>query len=269
MIGDPWFLTAHVPRRAQVRHDRPAEEPSARLDPGEDPAAIYDALPWSHREQFRAEYDQALDAAHDLARFKQVQPLLRQWRLRAIAYSRPGLEEAVQDALQGREDAFVRYTPPGWGGRVRPTASKGRALYELPDPVAPTVVREAPCEDREGPLSWEPARGLEPLTFCLQARSATSRRVPTCPLTSAATSRTSTRIQDHPTSLLAPPLAPTPVPEGAPARTARRCDRRIRAGVPSGPRGGGWGLRSPRFGHVQPAEPNSAPIPCLPSLATA
>ncbi|MEU8278934.1 DUF6247 family protein [Microbispora bryophytorum] len=64
------------------------------------PAAIFEALPPSHRVQFRAEYDEALEAAHDLARFKQVQTLLRQWRLRAIAYARPGYEEAVQDALQ-------------------------------------------------------------------------------------------------------------------------------------------------------------------------
>lgn len=93
-------------------------EPSGQRDPGEDPAAIFDALPESHRAQFRAEYDQALDAAHDLARFQQVQTLLRQWRLRAIAYARPGYEEAVQDALHGREDTFVRYTPPTWQGRV-------------------------------------------------------------------------------------------------------------------------------------------------------
>ncbi|WP_433335109.1 DUF6247 family protein [Spirillospora sp. CA-294931] len=94
------------------------EEPTPRYDPGEDPAAIFDALPVSHRDQFRAEYDAALDAAHDLARFKQVQTLLWQWRLRAIAYARPGYDEAVQDALLGHEDSFVRYTPPGWEGRV-------------------------------------------------------------------------------------------------------------------------------------------------------
>lgn len=94
------------------------EEPTAPRDLGEDPAAIFDALPPTHRDQFRAEYDEALDAAHDLARFKQVRTLLRQWRLRAIAYGRPGYEEAVRDALQGREDSFVRYTPPGWEGRV-------------------------------------------------------------------------------------------------------------------------------------------------------
>lgn len=57
------------------------------------------------------------------------------------------------------------------------------------------------------------------------------------PLTSAATSRLSTLLQGHPTPLLASALASTPVPEGALARTARRCDGRIRAGVPSGPRG--------------------------------
>ncbi|MEU6414269.1 DUF6247 family protein [Microbispora sp. NPDC046933] len=58
-------------------------EPVGRHDPGEDPAAIFEALPPSHRAWFRAEYDEALEAAHDLARFKQVQALLRQWRLRA------------------------------------------------------------------------------------------------------------------------------------------------------------------------------------------
>ncbi|MFI0480698.1 hypothetical protein [Actinomadura sp. 9N215] len=43
--------------------------------------------------------------------------------LRAIAYDRPGYGEAVQDALQGREETFARYTPPGWEGRVWHTAS--------------------------------------------------------------------------------------------------------------------------------------------------
>ncbi|MGH3389584.1 MAG: DUF6247 family protein [Actinomadura sp.] len=93
-------------------------EPVGPRDPGDDPAAIFEALPPQHRVQFRAEYDQALDAAHDLARFKQVRSLLRQWRLRSIAYARPGYEEAVEDAIQGRAESFVRYTPPGWDGRV-------------------------------------------------------------------------------------------------------------------------------------------------------
>src|SRR3954463_4132625 len=92
--------------------------PAGSRDPGDDPAVIFDLLPESHRSQFRAEYDQALEAARGLARFKRVRCLLRQWRLRAMAYSRPGYEEAVQDALQERADAFVRYAPPEWEMRV-------------------------------------------------------------------------------------------------------------------------------------------------------
>lgn len=93
-------------------------EPARLREPGDDPAAIFELLPETHRSQFRAEYEQALEAARDLDRFKQVRTLLRQWRLRAIAYSRPGYQEAVQDALNGRADVFVRYTPPGWADRM-------------------------------------------------------------------------------------------------------------------------------------------------------
>jgi hypothetical protein len=93
-------------------------EPVGSRDPGDDPAAIFKLLPESHRSLFRTEYDQALEAAHDLVRFKQVRTLLRQWRLRAMAYNRPGYADAVQDALDGRADALVRYTPPDWEGRV-------------------------------------------------------------------------------------------------------------------------------------------------------
>jgi hypothetical protein len=87
-------------------------------DPGDDPAAIFEALPASQRERFRAEYDAALDAAHDLARYRQVADVVRLWRLQAMAFARPGYEEALQDALDGREEAFVQYVPPGWEGRL-------------------------------------------------------------------------------------------------------------------------------------------------------
>ncbi|MEW9528762.1 DUF6247 family protein [Microbispora sp. NPDC049125] len=110
---------------ADAREDRLSVqpvEPVAPRDPAEDPAAIFEVLPPSHRARFRAEYDEALEAAHDLVRFKQVQMLLRQWRLRAIAYMRPGYE-VVQDALQDPTEMFTRYTPPEWEGRVRATRS--------------------------------------------------------------------------------------------------------------------------------------------------
>ena len=93
-------------------------DPAGFRDPGEDADAIFEALPPSHRALFRAEYDEALETAHDLARFKQVLTLLRQWRLRAIAYARPGYEEAVQDALQGRTEMFTRHAPTEWESRV-------------------------------------------------------------------------------------------------------------------------------------------------------
>jgi Family of unknown function (DUF6247) len=88
------------------------------LDPGDDPAAIFNMLPPEERERFRAEYDAALDAAHDLARYRQVADVLRLWRLQAVAYSRPGYREAIQDALDGREDRFVHYVPPTWEDRL-------------------------------------------------------------------------------------------------------------------------------------------------------
>ncbi|WP_410050281.1 DUF6247 family protein [Actinomadura sp. HBU206391] len=87
-------------------------------DPSEDPARDLRRAPAVAPRAVRAEYDEALDAADDLVRFKQVQTLLRQWRLRAIAYTRSGYEEAIQDAFQGREDAFARYKPPERKGRV-------------------------------------------------------------------------------------------------------------------------------------------------------
>ncbi|GGK66835.1 hypothetical protein Sme01_10270 [Sphaerisporangium melleum] len=93
-------------------------EPVTPRDPGEDPSGIFEALPPSHRALFRSEYDEALEAAHELVRFEQVRTLLRRWRLRAIAYARPRYEEAVEDALHGRTERFTRYAQPEWDGRV-------------------------------------------------------------------------------------------------------------------------------------------------------
>jgi hypothetical protein len=94
-----------------------AHNPEPR-DPGDDPAAIFEALPPAQAERFRAEYEAALDAAHDLVRYRQITDVVRLWRLQAIAHSRPGYDEAIQDALNGRTEAFVSYIPPGWEGRL-------------------------------------------------------------------------------------------------------------------------------------------------------
>ncbi|MFI0353883.1 DUF6247 family protein [Actinomadura sp. 9N407] len=94
-------------------------DPAHRHDPGDDPAAIYNALPHSFRKQFRDEYDAALDAAHDFERYRQIREVVRQWRLRAIAYSGPYFEEGVRAALEGRDDEFVGADQiDGWAGRL-------------------------------------------------------------------------------------------------------------------------------------------------------
>jgi hypothetical protein len=96
----------------------------------------------------------------------------------------------------------------------------------------------------EGAVTWEPARGLEPLTFCLQETGRpkiTTRTAgrPVCawspmPAVVSLCCGTSVLYFSPPKGALATRAT---VPEGAPARTARRCDRQLRAGVPSGPRG--------------------------------
>ncbi|RKS79584.1 hypothetical protein BZB76_1058 [Actinomadura pelletieri DSM 43383] len=86
----------------------------------------------------------------------------------------------------------------------------------------------------------------------IRSKIRTVQARPICLLTSAATSRPSTPVQGHPTPLLAPPLAPAPVPEGAPARTARRCDRQFRANEHPGSRGPGGGA-APWFELAQAA----------------
>jgi hypothetical protein len=76
-------------------------------DPGYDPGAIFDALPPRFCESFRAEYDAALDAAHDFARYRQIREVLHQWRLRAIAYSDPNYVAGIRAAMERRHDEFV------------------------------------------------------------------------------------------------------------------------------------------------------------------
>jgi hypothetical protein len=47
-----------------------------------------------------------------------------------------------------------------------------------PDPVAilfwSTGMKEAPSDERKGPLTWVETRGIEPRTSCLQSRRSTN-----------------------------------------------------------------------------------------------
>jgi hypothetical protein len=56
----------------------------------DDPVEILHALPREYHAQFRAEYSAAVEGARRPEQFRQLQEMLRLWRLRAAAYSSPG-----------------------------------------------------------------------------------------------------------------------------------------------------------------------------------
>ncbi|WP_214409900.1 DUF6247 family protein [Sphaerisporangium fuscum] len=89
-------------------------------DDGYDPTEILRALPEAWHEQFLGEYHQALDAAHEVWRFRQLRELLHAWRLRAVAFSTPGFESAAQAVREGRSGEFVpaEQAVPGWAERL-------------------------------------------------------------------------------------------------------------------------------------------------------
>ncbi|GAA1534796.1 DUF6247 family protein [Kribbella lupini] len=87
--------------------------------PGDDPAEILRVLPQRWHEQFLTEYHQALDAAHEVWRFRQLRDVLHAWQLRAVAYSNPAFDEAAAAARESRDEEFVPADQvlPGWPDR--------------------------------------------------------------------------------------------------------------------------------------------------------
>jgi Family of unknown function (DUF6247) len=89
-------------------------DPPPREDPL-DPERILQALP--ERETFLAQYQRAVDAAHDPVGWKHLRRLLRLWAMRAIAVAQPGYYEARKLARGGEgggmplEDALRQYHP--------------------------------------------------------------------------------------------------------------------------------------------------------------
>lgn len=69
--------------------------------------------------QFLAEYTAAVEGARRPEQFRQLQELLRLWRLRATAYSGPGYEERLAAARHGRAASIApaEQVIPGWPGR--------------------------------------------------------------------------------------------------------------------------------------------------------
>ncbi|WP_267900270.1 DUF6247 family protein [Kribbella turkmenica] len=59
-------------------------------------------------------------AAHELWRFQHLREVLHLWRLRAVAYSDPGYEQAMEAAREGRDDDFIpaEQVIPGWSDEL-------------------------------------------------------------------------------------------------------------------------------------------------------
>ncbi|GLZ04839.1 hypothetical protein Acsp03_23050 [Actinomadura sp. NBRC 104412] len=85
-----------------------------------DPEDILRRLPQDERERFIRDYRSALDAAHELWRYQQLQDVLRLWHLRATAYASPDFAQRAEQARSGDPSAFVPASEaiPGWAERT-------------------------------------------------------------------------------------------------------------------------------------------------------
>jgi len=84
------------------------------------PEDILRRLPQDERDRFIRDYRSALDAAHELWRYRQLQDVLRLWHLRAVAYARPDFRERAEQARTGDSSVFVSAGEaiPGWSERT-------------------------------------------------------------------------------------------------------------------------------------------------------
>ncbi|SPT64512.1 DUF6247 family protein [Actinomadura madurae] len=85
-----------------------------------DPEDILRRLPHDERERFIRDYRSALDAAHELWRYRQLQEVLRLWHMRATAYSRPDFADRARQARTGDPNTFTDAAEaiPGWSERT-------------------------------------------------------------------------------------------------------------------------------------------------------
>jgi hypothetical protein len=91
------------------------------IEPGPlDPEDILRRLPHEERDRFVRDYRSALDAAHELWRYRQLQEVLRLWHLRAVALAQPDFRQRAQEARTGSPDVFVSADEaiPDWADRI-------------------------------------------------------------------------------------------------------------------------------------------------------
>jgi hypothetical protein len=97
-------------------------QPVHHEDP-DDPVEILRALPARFHQQFLANYDAAVAKAWQPEQYRELQPLLRLWRLRAAAYCDPGFEArlaAMEEAVRTghRDGTPIEAVVPDWDERV-------------------------------------------------------------------------------------------------------------------------------------------------------
>jgi hypothetical protein len=83
----------------------------------DDPVEILRNLPAEYHEQFRAEYAAAVEGARHPEQFRRLHKLLRQWRLRAVAYSAPGYAGRLASAPTQSGTVSAQQVIPGWPDR--------------------------------------------------------------------------------------------------------------------------------------------------------
>lgn len=110
-----------------MRDDEPmTAQPVDDYDP-DDPVEILRVLPVRFHKQFLAEYAAAVAGARRPEEYRQLQHLLRLWRLSAVAFSDPGYEarrQAVEEPVRtGRHGTPIEEIVPDWEERV---AAAGR-----------------------------------------------------------------------------------------------------------------------------------------------
>ena len=86
-----------------------------------DPEWILAMLPAQAGEAFLADYQAAVDAAHQVSGCRQLQELLQSWSVRAVAYSSPGFFEHRADARNPQPGQWLAAEDviPGWADRLK------------------------------------------------------------------------------------------------------------------------------------------------------
>jgi hypothetical protein len=101
-------------------------EPAQVEDPN-DPGDILRDLPEQERAEFLRQYHEAVDAAHDPGGYRQLQRLLRAWRLTVIATTRPGYYEELEAVQNGTaETTRAEQVFPGWQERLAAARPQAR-----------------------------------------------------------------------------------------------------------------------------------------------